>query len=354
MKGARKEIIPLEGVTLAKCLTNRRLHLILFPTEACNFRCVYCYETFQYKRMEPWVVEGLKRLLERRMPGLDLLELSWFGGEPLLAKDIIRDVLTHTRALAAEHGVTVTSSITTNAYLLTGELFRTLLALGLSSYQISFDGPREYHDRKRVLAGGKGTFDRIWAHVLAMKDEPGDFNVLVRLHADKDNLDVLPAFIDQYRQAFGSDSRFRLFVRPLSRLGGPGDASLHILEDQEADRSIAALREYAGDQGVPQGPVLPEVPICYASMGNSFIVRSNGRLNKCTVALEHPANQVGMIRQDGSMEISAPKTLAWMRGLRSGDTEELTCPMYGLAEPRDGAQVRDDVPLTLGPNRVAS
>lgn len=345
MKANKKRVISLDGDTLARCLSSRRLHLILLPTEACNFRCVYCYETFQYKRMEDWVVEGVIRLLERRMASLYTLEISWFGGEPLLAKDIVDHVLTRAGTLARAQGVKFTSSITTNGYLLNTDLFRRLLSSGLSSYQISFDGPREYHDRKRVLAGGRGTFDRIWANVVAMHEQEGAFEVLIRVHADRENVAALPEFIDRYRDTFGDDSRFRLFIRPLSRLGGPSDATLQVLEEEESDRAIAALREYAGQSGIQQGPLMPEVPICYASMGNSFIVRSNGRLNKCTVALEHPANQVGMLRRDGTVDISTPKTLAWMRGLRSGDTEELTCPMMGLAEPQSREAPREDVVL---------
>jgi uncharacterized protein len=349
MKIGAKEVIPLDASTLAKCLSDRRLHLILLPTEACNFRCVYCYETFQYKKMAAWVVQGVKRLLERRIPELDVLELSWFGGEPLLAKDVIEDVLRHAGTLAPAHGVTMTSSITTNAYLLTKALFHELLGLGLSRYQISFDGPREYHDRKRVMAGGKGTFDRVWSNLLGMKDATGSFDVLVRLHADRENIAALPEFIDRYREAFGGDARFKLFVRPLSRLGGPSDESLMILGDQEAHESITALRRYAEGRGVPQRPPLPDGPICYAAMGNSFVVRSNGRLNKCTVALEHPANQIGMIRPDGTMEISTPKTLVWMRGLRSGNAKELACPMAGLAEPRGSTALSEDVAVGVGP-----
>jgi uncharacterized protein len=44
---------------LIACITPRRLHLILMPTEACNFRCVYCYETFALKEMKPDVVAGV-------------------------------------------------------------------------------------------------------------------------------------------------------------------------------------------------------------------------------------------------------------------------------------------------------
>ncbi|HEU5311867.1 MAG TPA: radical SAM protein, partial [Candidatus Eisenbacteria bacterium] len=212
--------LPLE--TVASCITRRRLHLILLPTEACNFRCVYCYETFRQKRMSPEVVAALKRLIRRRIPALDDLELSWFGGEPLLARDIIEDVLLDVREHARNNpNVRVRSDATTNAYLLTAEVFRRLLALGLESYQISFDGPREHHDRKRVLAGGKGTFDRIWGNVTAMSREPGRFHVLVRVHVDRENEAAMPEFIEMYRAAFGTDPRFELFLRPLSRLGGP-------------------------------------------------------------------------------------------------------------------------------------
>src|ERR1044071_7965793 len=65
---------------------NEGLQLILLPTEQCNFRCMYCYEDFSGGRMSPGVSEGVKRLIDRRLDGLRSLTVSWFGGEPLLAR----------------------------------------------------------------------------------------------------------------------------------------------------------------------------------------------------------------------------------------------------------------------------
>jgi sulfatase maturation enzyme AslB (radical SAM superfamily) len=71
-----------------RCFRSNFLNLIILPTEACNFRCTYCYETFEHKKMKKEVVNGIKALIGRRGPELNKLEIAWFGGEPLLAFDV--------------------------------------------------------------------------------------------------------------------------------------------------------------------------------------------------------------------------------------------------------------------------
>jgi uncharacterized protein len=315
---------------------NRRLHLILMPTEACNFRCVYCYERFEHHRMKPPVVRGVLNLMTRRAPQLDRLGLSWFGGEPLLARGVIEEVMLHAQSLARRfEGLTLTGNVTTNAYLLDRACFGRLLDLGVTHYQIAFDGPPEHHDRKRVLAGGKGTFDRIWKNVLAMREVNRTFEALIRVHVDRENADAMPAFIHRYREALGQDGRFRIFIRPLSRLGGPRDAALPILDAAEAARILPDLHAQAHPLergGQPGLQPLALSGVCYASMPHSFLVRADGRLNKCTVALDHPNNQIGCLREDGTMVLDSSKVSPWIRGLISGDEGELQCPMEGYAD----------------------
>ena len=316
------------------CIDNRELHLILLPTEACNFRCVYCYESFRLKRMEPWVVEGVKRLLSRRAPGLKSLSISWFGGEPLLALDVMEDVLRHVGSLRHEFpDLRFDSDATTNASLLTRPVLERLAASGVRRYQVTFDGPRDHHDRKRVLAGGRGTFDRIWGNLVALKASEAAFSIMVRVHVDRENADAMELFLQDYRVAFGDDPRFELFIRGLSRLGGSNDASLRILEGEEGTRQIMTLRARATELGLRQKELRLENSICYAARANSFVIRANGNLNKCTVALEEPRNVVGRIHADGRLSIDKAVMIPWMRGLRSGDRQELQCPMRGHAEP---------------------
>jgi uncharacterized protein len=187
---------------------------------------------------------------------------------------------------------------------------------------------------------------------MAMRDVRRDFTILVRLHVDKENYAALPQFIDEYRRAFGQDSRFKLFLRTLSHLGGPNDAMLPVFEEEEGRNAVNTLSRCAAEHRVEHITTKHITPICYASRANSFVVRANGRLNKCTVALEHPMNQVGRIYEDGRIELEAPKMRMWMRGLQSGNPDELECPMHGYADPvpKTAAEAAPNFRLELAHN----
>ena len=300
------------------------------PTEACNFRCTYCYEDFAHGRMEPAVVRGLKRYLERRAGELDSLALSWFGGEPLLARDVVEEIMLHARHLAAAHPrLRLVSDITTNGFHLGPRAFSRLLDLGVGCFQVSLDGPREVHDRTRRRAGGGATFNRIWTHLLAMRAVRGAFEVVVRLHVHGANRTRLPAFLQEFARAFGRDRRFRLLFKEVAPLGGAEDAAFPFLPPEARHAVLQELRERARALGVACVDADPH-GVCYAARGNAFVVRANGRLNKCTVALNHPANEVGRLHEDGRLELAATAMHRWMRGLWSGNEAELSCPKRGL------------------------
>jgi uncharacterized protein len=320
--------------SVVSCLAHDVLHLIVMPTEACNYRCFYCYEDFRLGRMEPRVVRGIKNLLADRAEELSHLTLSWFGGEPLLARDLIEDVMRHVGRLRVEHPrMRVESDVTTNGHHLGRRVFERLLALGVDKYQVSFDGPPEWHDRVRRQAGGGGTFDRIWGNLASLRAVRGDFQVQVRVHVDRENHRAMPAFIDRYAEHFGSDGRFQLFLRKLSRYGGPNDSALAVLDDgEECGAVLGELWAYADRRGVARFDGFQETTSCYAARANSFVVRADGRVNKCTVVLDHPRNQVGRLHESGRLQLESGRMLDWMRGLSAGDALQMLCPMRGLAD----------------------
>jgi uncharacterized protein len=71
--------------------------------------------------------------------------------------------------------------------------------------------------------------------------------------------------------------------------------------------------------------------VCYASKANSLILRADGRLAKCTVALNDKRNDVGKLNLDGTIEVNNERFSPWIRGLFTGDADTLACPLHGMS-----------------------
>ncbi len=318
---AREDGIRRKVATL--CLSNRVLELIVLPTEQCNFRCVYCYEDFAIGRMPAEVVSGVKALIVRRAPELAQLHLSFFGGEPLIAADIVQEI-----SMAAHNALDAryTGSVTTNGALLTAERASALRAVGVRAYQISLDGLADAHDSTRRRANGAGTFAQIWANLIALRDSDLDLDIVLRLHALPDNVASLHGLIDLIRGEL-SDSRFSIILKPVGRWGGPNDANLATLP--EADPALADLQRAARDF-LPAREDDGAPPVCYAARSNSLVIRANGRVGKCTVALRDARNDIGAITPEGKLVIDPVKLKPWLAGVDEMDVFALACPAAAM------------------------
>lgn len=318
-------------------LSNRLLHLVLMPTEQCNFRCVYCYEDFTAGQMSRQVVDSVKALMRRRVALLDVLSLEWFGGEPLLAWPIIKEIQGYARDLLREHpDVRLFGSITTNGSLLSRQRFEPLLDLGVRSYQISLDGTSEGHDALRQRLGGGGSFAAIWHNLLDMRQCPEEFRVLLRLHVTRDNQPDLDRLLVLLAREFGGDRRFLVMFKAIRRFGGPNDAELPVIPSDQEDEILGRLVLRATELGLAEQQDVSAqpgmLPGCYAAALGSYVVRSTGELAKCTVALAHPNNRVGVLQPDGTVDLDSVKMTGWLRGALNGDLKSLECPMEGWAD----------------------
>jgi uncharacterized protein len=307
------------------------LHLILMPTEKCNFRCVYCYEDFSIGRMARPVIDGIKALVDRRARSLSSLEIGWFGGEPTVARDIVLEVMTHAQEVCRAQGVALRGGMTTNGFLLTGEAYRAYWQAGVTDYQITLDGPQETHDTTRLQANGKGSFAAIWNNLLEIKEAKLDGEILVRVHLTKQNIDFIPAFAAEIEHVFGDDARFRFSLQRIEDLGGPNDISdLLIPAAPSSWGHRAGMPAEIEPRGAGPETVMerehPDDYVCYAAKANSYVVRADGRIGKCTVALKSDSNCIGRICQDGTLAIDEAKLRPWLSGWKTQERAALSCP----------------------------
>jgi uncharacterized protein len=294
------------------------LQLILLASEDCNFRCVYCSQEFKRGSMQSSVQTGIKNLVQKRISNLKSLNVSWFGGEPLLGYDAIEELGPHLQRLAKENEVEYTASITTNAYLLTPERSRQLCDWGVLSYQITIDGVGEVHDKHRPLAEGGATYKQIMENVVAMKSLPHRFSIRLRVNYDNTNSRLLAPLFTLLQEKLAGDSRYVMAFHPVGKWGGPNDDKLDIC-GVNAAAEAQALRQQArsfnlgteklSHQLEPHGP-----NICYAARPFNYVIGSDGKVMKCTVVLDTMEdNIVGHLKEDGDIQLKEDRFLKWVK-----------------------------------------
>lgn len=161
---------------LEDILDNKVQTLTLQVTQQCNLRCEYCAYSGTYtnrrhseKTMSFEMAKKGIDFLIHHSQNSKLLNLSFYGGEPLLEFDLIKKCIEYIKVKA--EGKKIIYNITTNATLLNEEHIKYLAANDVS-LTISLDGPKEIHDKNRKFAGsGKGTFDIIVEKMKKFKEQ---------------------------------------------------------------------------------------------------------------------------------------------------------------------------------------
>lgn len=294
--------------------TNDHMSLILMPTEQCNFRCVYCYESFLKPQMNKKMQEGLKKYISTNMERVKLFSIEWFGGEPLLGKEVIRNISTHAVALSREQNVPFRSTITTNGYLLDPDTFdEAVTEWNLNRFQITIDGPKEFHDKRRVLEAGGPTFDKIVSHLeYIAKSNYSDLMYVVRMNVDRENLKTVPEFARILKEIVGDDRRARFFARPV---WGKSDCDLLTnFESRSLRKQMVEICEETGLHLFDTDLFLqPGGGMCYAADAHSLVVGPDGSLYKCTSAFELPENLVGHLNEDGTIQLNMENYTLWVK-----------------------------------------
>lgn len=164
------------------------LNLVLAPTTDCNFSCPYCFEPKKNpKYMTAEVMTDVCDFMLSHKNAKEL-NLTWYGGEPLLALKQIEALLA--RFATFENLRLTDHSLITNGLLLSEKVLNLFKSYPLSSVQITLDGVKSRHNTTRCLKDLKTpTFDLIYDNILkAVKAWPST-HISIRVNIDKNTKD---------------------------------------------------------------------------------------------------------------------------------------------------------------------
>lgn len=179
-------------------------------TTRCNLSCTYCFQNMPpsdgltgriaVESLDVGRLGSICRFVERQVDelGKSGIDLLLTGGEPLLAYRECCALLEQLRPVGVR-----AAQMFTNATLLTARRARGLAEAGLTSMQVSLDGWQADHDRQRVDAAGRGTFERILRNVVEAVDAAPGIDYTFRINVSASSAPGLGRLVTHLATRFG-------------------------------------------------------------------------------------------------------------------------------------------------------
>ncbi|UCH96686.1 MAG: radical SAM protein [Candidatus Aminicenantes bacterium] len=206
---------------------NRAESITIYTNFTCNLRCVYCFENEQFKKKTG--VMSLE-MLKAMMNAIDIIhethhpdhspKVTIFGGEPLLRSPkqikLIEELLKALKKRDFKIGI-ITNGVELPYYT------KILSQYGVNVVEVTIDGPKEIHDRRRIFADGRGTFDRVSEGVDACLAKK--IPTVIRVNVDKQNIESLPDLADFILDKGWMDQGVSLHLFAVDKAGNECEAS---------------------------------------------------------------------------------------------------------------------------------
>lgn len=293
------------------------------PTLACNMSCWYCYESHKnMPAMSADVKQSVLLLIDKLLADnkLKKLNLSFFGGEPLLYFDkVVVDIVNHAKMQCKAFDAKLSIHFTTNAYLLTDSVLKQLEGLDVS-FQITIDGGKQVHDSVRKTKGGEPTYARIVEHIHQTLSH--GFPVGVRFNYTAKSI---PSFIDVVKDFSHLQQEQKQLVNFTFQ---------RVWQDNEGDASQVEQQVEHIERAFEQAGLFVNnaksyiVPYCYADGVNTAVVNYNGDLFKCTARDFAPKSKEGTLAADGTLRWN--ERLRKRMSIRHGSDTCLQCRIYPI------------------------
>lgn len=168
------------------------MKVCLVLTHQCNLGCSYCYagEKFRSSMSFETGLQSLKLAFSRPGP----LEISFFGGEPMIAFESMARLTRVASQWARRSQRELRFAVTTNATILKEKHLRFLKHYNFF-VGLSIDGLEQEHDRHRPFVGGRGSGELVWRNLESACQALEDFRVLMVVRPD--TLEGLPQAVER-------------------------------------------------------------------------------------------------------------------------------------------------------------
>lgn len=226
--------------------------LCMHIAHTCNLNCEYCFASQGKYHGERAVMsyEVGKQAFDFLIANSGTrrnLEVDFFGGEPLMNFEVVKQLVAYARSIEKQHGKNFRFTLTTNGLLIDDDVI-DFANREMSNVVLSLDGRKEVHDRYRVDYAGNGSWDRIVPKFQKLVEKRGGKDYYMRGTFTHENPDFLEDIKEMLRLGFNE-----LSMEPV--VCAPGDKSELTKEDMpiimEQYEKLAQLMLEKDKEGKP-------------------------------------------------------------------------------------------------------
>lgn len=271
-------------------------HIIVNPTMDCNLKCWYCYESHIEKshmtsEMVAAIILHIKEKITKE-PFKKLI-LSFFGGEPLLQKNIVFSLIESIYELSKTHGFYLATSFTTNGTLIDKD-FVAKLSPYEPSFQITLDGWQNIHDKvRKYKVNGNGTYSQILSAIKLIQQDSPKSEILVRINVSNRTLDSLTNIANELAE-IKQNNNLKIMVSKVWQVNAEKLDEKKILDFVLQCQTNKIQCSYLATSKYTYG--------CYADNYNQVVINYDGNIYKCTARTFSSENSYGLITSEGQLE----------------------------------------------------
>ncbi len=284
-------------------------YLMVYPTQDCNLKCWYCYETHvPGSKMTKEVLERTKSYISKlcQSSKAKTLRMTFFGGEPFLYyKDIVKPLLRHTYESCLKSKKAFVPFFVTNASLLNKKTIDEIMPFN-PVFQITLDGWKNKHDSVRKWkSNGLGTYDHIIEVIdqICKKEQErntvGRNVITVRINYDDETLNDMVEIIRDFE---GIDKKLVFFQleRVWQTMGSINEKRIEQLKKALLQLTLDGYSVGHGLFGIKR-------VACPAEIYHYAVINWDGNIYKCNGRTLSEPNKEGVLLADGTIRWNEKK-----------------------------------------------
>lgn len=291
----------------------------------CNFKCWYCYEKhIRGSKMSGATIKKVYKLIDNVTSNskIQKLQVSWFGGEPLLYFDeIMIPILEYANRKTIEKDIHFESDITTNGYLINQRMIDNFVKYNITHNQITLDGHRDLHNTVRNVNKERGSYDEIINNVRLLCEN--NISTTLRINFTNETLNsVLYVIKDISDISIDNRGWLEISFHQVWQTKDKGNLEL-------SEKLKAIKKTFKENNFFVSGNTRDNIRnSCYADKTNEVVINYNGDVFKCTARDFTKDNREGILKEDGAIDWFEKNTIRLMAKLNNKPCQ--SCPILPL------------------------